>query len=61
MIGCYRKTDVFASCGVCCGSRDIRIANKLEVDALICGWSKTGLKELVLSNCTWLYCIDKYI
>lgn len=46
---------------MCCGSRDIRIANKLEVDALICGWSKTGLKELVLSNCTWLYCIDKYI
>lgn len=46
MIGFYRKINVFVSCGVCFSSPHIRIANKLEVDAVICGWSKTGLKKI---------------
>lgn len=61
MIGYYRKIDVFVSCSACFSSPCIRIANKLEVDAVICGWSKTGLKSIVLSNCTWLCFVDKHI
>jgi len=45
MIGCYRKSDVFVSCGVCFSSPHIRIANKLQVSAVIYGWSETGLKN----------------
>lgn len=61
MIGCYRKINVFVNCALCFSLFHIRIANKLEVDATISGWSKTGLAKIVLSNCIWFYCVDKYI
>lgn len=61
MIGYYRKNNVFVNCAVCFSLLHIRIANKLEVDATISGWSKAGLKKIVLSNCMWFYCVDKYI
>lgn len=61
MIGYYRKINVFVNCAVCFSLLHIRIANKLEVDATISGWSKTGLKKIVLSNSMWFYCVDKYI
>lgn len=61
MIGHYRKINVFVNCAVCFSLLRIRIANKLEVDAIISGWSKTGLEKIVLSNSMWFYCVEKYI
>lgn len=45
MIRYYRKNNVFVNCAVCFSLLHIRIANKLEVDATISGWSKAGLKK----------------
>lgn len=53
-IGCYRKADVLVSWSVRFSSPRIKIQSKFEVEAVVCGWSKTGLKKPILSNCLWL-------
>lgn len=44
-IGCYRRADVFVSWGVCFSSPRIKMQSEFEVDAVVCVWSKTGLKR----------------
>lgn len=61
-IGCYRKADVLVSWSVRFSSPRIKIQSKFEVEAVVCGWSKTGLKkQFFLIVCGLFFCVDKCI